>query len=160
MPIAAIVIVVIFIAAAIAFFLTNLTPKSDPIRIGFVGGSSGRVADLGISGRDGAILAVEQQNLAGGINGREIRLIIRDDQHNPETAAKVDNELIDEGVLAIIGHMTSDMSMVGVKVANERGVLMLSPTTATDELSGMDDNFFRINASISVLSRQLARNVY
>ncbi len=161
MPIAAVVVVLILITGAIAFFLTTLTtPKNEPIRIGFVGGLTGRVADLGISGRDGAILAVEQQNLAGGINGREIQLIIRDDQQDPQTAARVDKELIDEGVVAIIGHMTSAMSIVGVKVANDHGVLMVSPTTSTNELSGMDDNFFRIYPCNANSSRQLARHVY
>ncbi len=158
---AVVTIAILLIAGAIAFFLVTLSAqKRDLILIGFVGELSGRGADLGISGRDGAILAVEQQNLAGGINGREIRLIIRDDQHDPQIAARVDNELIDEGVVAIIGHMTSAMSIVGVKIANERGVLMVSPTANTNELSGMDDNFFRINASIVELSRQMARNVY
>lgn len=41
----------------------------EPIRIGFVGGTSGRVADLGIAGRDAVLLAVELRNQSGGVAG-------------------------------------------------------------------------------------------
>ena len=51
----------------------------EPIRLGFVGGASGRVADLGIAGRDAVLLAVEQRNREGGVAGRQIQLLIRDD---------------------------------------------------------------------------------
>lgn len=42
----------------------------EPIRLGFVGGLSGRVADLGIDGRDGVLLAVEMRNKSGGLKKR------------------------------------------------------------------------------------------
>ena len=45
----------------------------EPIRIGFVGGTSGRVADLGIAGRDAVLLAVELRNQSGGVAGRKVR---------------------------------------------------------------------------------------
>ena len=41
----------------------------EPLRLGFVGGLSGRVVDLGIGGRNGAILAVEMRNQKGGVEG-------------------------------------------------------------------------------------------
>ena len=53
---------------------------SEPIRIGFVAGTSGRVADMGIAGRDAAQLAVDQRNNAGGILGRKVQLIIKNDE--------------------------------------------------------------------------------
>ena len=51
----------------------------EPVRVGFLGGLSGRVADLGEAGRNGAQIAVEEVNRAGGIDGRQIQLIVRDD---------------------------------------------------------------------------------
>ena len=47
--------------------LLTACSKDEPVRIGFVGGLTGRVADLGIAGRNGALLAVEERNAAGGI---------------------------------------------------------------------------------------------
>jgi branched-chain amino acid transport system substrate-binding protein len=50
---------------------------SEPIRIGFVAGTSGRVADMGISGRDAAQLAIDECNSNGGVSGRQVQLIIK-----------------------------------------------------------------------------------
>ena len=56
--------------------------KKDPIKVGFVGGLTGRMANLGTSGRDGALLAVELKNNSGGIKGRQVKLVIRDDKQD------------------------------------------------------------------------------
>ena len=99
---------------------------------------------LGIAGRNGVILAVEQINQAGGVNGRPIALIVKDDQQDPTVAIQVDTALIAEGVAAIIGHMTSGMSVVAVPLINKEKVLMLSPTTSTNQLTGINDYFLRV----------------
>jgi branched-chain amino acid transport system substrate-binding protein len=118
--------------------------EREPVRIGFVGGISGRVADLGVGGRNGVLLAVEERNARGGINGRPIELIIRDDEQDPETAGRVARELVGLKVEAIIGPMTSSMAKVLVPVVNEARMVAVSPTVTTSELSGLDDYFFRV----------------
>ena len=115
-----------------------------PIRIGFVGGISGRVADLGIAGRNGAQLAVEWRNQAGGVAGRPVELLIRDDHQNPDLAEQVTRDLIAQGTAAIIGPMTSAMAMRMVPVANQAQVVLISPTVATSALQSQDDYFFRL----------------
>lgn len=65
-------------ALALAWALTGCAPP-EPIRIGLLAGLSDRGSDFGESVRNGVILAIEQQNEAGGINGRKIELIVRDD---------------------------------------------------------------------------------
>jgi len=82
----------------------------EPVKIGFIGGMSGRVADLGVAGRNGAVLAIEQKNAAGGINGRKLELLVRDDEQKPEVAGKVVAELLAQKVELIIGPMTSSMA--------------------------------------------------
>jgi len=123
---------------------TGCEKKENPIKVGFVGGLTGRLSDLGTAGRNGVILAVEEINSKSGIHGRPVELIVKDDQQNPETALRVDQELVDEGVVAIIGHMTSTMSMVAVPFANKERILMISPTTSTNKLTGIDDYFIRV----------------
>jgi branched-chain amino acid transport system substrate-binding protein len=118
--------------------------KADPIKLGFVGGLTGRYSDLGTAGRNGALLAVEEANEKGGINGRAIELITRDDKQEPAAAVQADRELIAAGVTAIIGHMTSSMTMAALPIINEQRVLMVSPTSSTDRLTGIDDYFFRV----------------
>jgi ABC-type branched-subunit amino acid transport system substrate-binding protein len=73
------------ILVTLASGMIACTPP-EPLRIGFLGGLSGRVADLGIGGRNGAILAVEMRNQQGGINGRRVELIAEDDQQDVEVA--------------------------------------------------------------------------
>jgi branched-chain amino acid transport system substrate-binding protein len=113
----------------------------EPIRIGFLGGTSGRVADLGIAGRDGAQLSVEICNQSGGISGRKLQLIIQNDEQTPEIAERGVRELIAEGVLAIIGPMTSAMGVAVVPIVNDAQILIISPTATTEELSGRNDFF-------------------
>jgi len=120
--------------------------QKDPIKIGFSGCLTGQLADLGVAGRNAVMLAVEEINESGGINGRMVKLIVKDDTNTPDVAIKVDKELIDEGVVAIIGHTTSSMSIAALPVANQNKILMVSPTSTTNILSGQDDYFFRITS--------------
>lgn len=93
--------------------------RNEPIKLGFVGGLTGRNSNLGVAGREGALLAVEQANEKGGIKGRQIRLIVKNDEQNSDVALKVDKELIEEGAVAIVGHMTSSMSLAAVPLMND-----------------------------------------
>ena len=127
-----------------------------PIKIGFVGGITGRVGDLGRAGRDGVTLAIEEANRKGGIGGHRLELLVRDDHQDPEAAREAVRELITSGVVAIIGHMTSSMSIVGAVVADEAGVPMVSPTTSTNALSGKDDFFFRVYPASRFAADRLA----
>lgn len=131
------------ISVWLSIFLISCAPLK-PIRIGFVGGTSGRVADLGIAGRNGVQLAVEWRNQVGGVAGRPVELLIRDDQQNPDIAEQATRDLIAQGVAAIIGPMTSAMAMRMVPVANQAQVVLISPTVATSALRSQDDYFFRL----------------
>ena len=116
----------------------------DPLLIGFVGGTSGRVADLGISGRDAVQLAVDQCNRAGGIHGRQVQLVMKDDQQDPDIARQAVQDMIRKGVAAVIGPMTSDMGLAVLPLLDEAGLLAVSPTGTSQSLSGRDDHFFRV----------------
>lgn len=141
------------VLVAAAFFVLG----SEPIRIGFVGTLTGTISDLGVQGRNGATLAVEEINEAGGVAGRELRLIARDDRGDPEEARRVDRELIDRGVAAIVGHMTSSMTLAALPVTEAAGTVLFSPTTSTPRLSGKEDLFFRLEPASDLAARALAR---
>lgn len=117
------------------------------IKIGFIAGTSGRVADLGISGRDAIQMVVERYNRNGGINGSRIELIIRDDKQDPELAKTLTKELIDSGVVAIIGPMTSDMALAVTPVLDKHQVIAISPTATTRLLSGRDDFLLKVSST-------------
>lgn len=131
--------------------------SSEPLKIGLMVDLTGRASAIGIAGRDGAELAVEEINRNGGINGRKISLIVKDDKGLPEVAEKVDKELIDEGVLLGIGHFASGTGLAGLQVFADADKLMVSPTMSVESLTGVDDNFIRVIDSNKIQGEVLAR---
>ncbi|HEX9194605.1 MAG TPA: ABC transporter substrate-binding protein [Azonexus sp.] len=129
--------------------LSGCGPR-EPLRIGFIGGLSGRVADLGEAGRNGVQIAIEEINRAGGVKGRQIELLVRDDAQSPEKAIAAVNELIAARVEAIIGPMTSAMAEVVLPLAQRAGVVLVSPTVTAHNFFGIDDMLFLIMSSTRV----------
>jgi len=83
---------------------------ADPILIGDVSSMSGPFAVAGVPGRQGMILAVEEINQQGGVLGRPLKLLARDDKSSPEEGAKAFRELAAEGALVVIGTAPSHVS--------------------------------------------------
>lgn len=146
-------IVIIFLIGAGFFFFHK---KQAPIKLGFSAGLLGLKSELGVSGRNGVELAVEEINLAGGIKNQKLELVVANDGNNSRAALEADRQLTQMGAKVIIGHMVSGVGKSTVKYANEKQFLLVSPTIATEELTGYDDNFIRIIASNSIQGKSLA----
>lgn len=130
--------------------------RGQPIRVGMVSGLTGRHSDLGISSRNGATLAVSEINAAGGIAGHGLELVVRDDGQDPEQARRAVTELVDAGVVAMIGHATSSMAAATLPIVDRAQVLMISPTVSSPDFSGRDDWFTRVMVANDVSARRLA----
>lgn len=120
---------------------------SGPIKIGFIAGISGDGADTGIAALHAMELAAQQVNEKGGIHGRSLEIIARDDQKNPETAQAAVREFKELGVTAIIGPIISSIGMAMLPVINELDIVAISPTASAAEFTGLRDNFFRMNST-------------
>ena len=132
--------------------------EKPPIRIGFSGTLTGPYADLGVHGRNGVQLALEEINQKGGVAGRRLELVIRDDKGSSDGAIQADRELIQAKVAAIIGHMTSAQSVAALPLIQQAEMVLLSPTTSTPELSGIKDFFFRVQPATDKVAMALARH--
>lgn len=143
------------LAAAVLLLLTACS-EPEPLRIGFSGQLSGPKSDLGVQGRNGALLAVEEINARGGVAGRKLELIAEDDLDTPEGARQADARLISRKVLAIVGHMTSGQTLAALPDLAASGTILISPTTATPVLSEKTDLFFRVITSNAQWARGLA----
>ena len=128
-----------------------------PVKIGFIGGLSDRNSDNGQAGLNGVILAVEQFNRAGGLNGRMVELLPRDDAQTKEVAARSTQELVDAKVEAVIGPFTSSMAEVIVPITGKAGIFQVSPTITSMAFYGQDDNLFRINRTTQDNAHDYAR---
>lgn len=145
-------------AAALALTLPGCKTETRPIQIGFCAGLSGKMSELGVSGRKGAEIAVEEINRQGGINGRPVELLVRDDKNNADEARRADSILIKEGCIAIIGHFTSGAVSKSLPLAESLNTIMISPTVSTTKLSGKKDNFFRTIPANRFQAELLARS--
>ncbi len=142
------------------FFSLVSCQADQPILIGFSAQLTGRQSELGVATRNGAELAIEYVNQQGGINGRPLELVVRDDKGDAETARQVDAELVSLGVVALIGHPTSDMTAAVFDQMNQSGVVMLSPTSSSSKFSGQDDLFFRVIPSNNLMGKALAEHIF
>ncbi|WP_432736005.1 ABC transporter substrate-binding protein [Maridesulfovibrio sp. FT414] len=149
-----------FVLAALVLLvgLAVASCSDSPIIIGYSATLKGKYSDLGVQGRNGALLAIEEINAAGGVDGRKLELLVRDDGNTPEGAIKADTELLAAGASVILGHMTSAQSMAALEKFKDSEVVYLSPTTSTDLLQGKKDNFFRVISTLTDLARSLARH--
>lgn len=130
---------------ATAICLATLSCSTDqPILVGFSGQLTGAKSDLGVQGRNGAVLAVEEINAAGGVNGRTLELLAEDDLDSPSGAIQADETLLRKGVVAIVGHMTTSQTLAAYPVVEKRGGVLVSPTTAAPALKDKQDGFFRV----------------
>jgi branched-chain amino acid transport system substrate-binding protein len=141
---------------SVVLLLAGCGPKP-PVRIGFIGGLSDRNSDNGQSGRNAVILAIEQFNREGGLDGRLVELVERDDAQDKAVAAKSAQELVDAKVEAVIGPFTSSMAEVIVPITGAAGIFEVSPTITSMAFHGKDDNLFRINRTTRDNARDYAR---
>jgi len=144
------------LAASAALLLGAGCGKRQPLRIGFLGGLTGRVSDLGIGGRNGAQFAVDDINAAGGLAGRTLELITRDDEQNVDLARQRLTELYDLGVELVIGPMTSTITAAVLPMINQRRIPTISPLSGANDFSGLDDAFFRVVSDSAASARQQA----
>jgi len=70
------------------------TGEHATINIGFFGDLTGPTFNFGMSAKNGVLMAADEINQAGGINGRQIDIVIEDDKGSPEEAAQVTGKLI------------------------------------------------------------------
>lgn len=141
--------------AVLTISLTGCTGQT--LKIGLMADLTGRASGLGISARNGAELAVEAINRGGGIKGKPIELLVKDDKGLPEEAVKVDTELIQEKALLGIGHMTSGTGTATLDTFKRGNILMISPLISTESLTGTDDLFIRVIGSNQKQGELLAK---
>ena len=93
---------------------------------------SGPLAPWGVAVKNGLTLALEEANRAGGVNGRTIRLIVKDDVYDPAQAASAVRQLVSqERVFAILSPLGTHTVTASLQEALSRGVLYLFPLTAS-----------------------------
>jgi branched-chain amino acid transport system substrate-binding protein len=115
----------------------------DVVRIGVAGSFSD---PIGLPMKQAAELAAEEINAAGGIDGKRLELVIRDDYADPDSAVFVAGDLYDSDVSAVVGHLFSGMTLAAAPIYNggHNPVVAISPSSSSPEVTGAGGYTFRI----------------
>lgn len=149
-----VVAIVLTIAMATLMFAscnkqeTNGPIKNDDgtytVKIGGIGATSGAYANYGTSVKQGAQLAVDQINAAGGFDGIKFELLFEDSQGVAESAVAAYGKLLDDGMIVSLGGTMSGETASIVAEGKEDGILILTPTASAKESIAGNDNAFRV----------------
>lgn len=129
-----------------SFLACNGTSEVSPIKIGLATPLTGAEGPTGRDMRDGALLAIEEANEAGGISGRKIKLIERDDKADAEEAINIARSFaLMPDLIAVVGHLNSDCSLAAAQIYQKHSISMVVPVSTSDNLTESGyNNVFRI----------------
>ena len=119
------------------------------ILVGQFAAQTGPAAELGKRMQLGMLAHFNAVNAAGGIHGRSIKLVSRDDGYEPEKAAAAVKALIEEDkVFALVGSVGTPTTLAAVPAINAAGIPLVGPFTGAQALrEPFNRNLFHVRAS-------------
>jgi branched-chain amino acid transport system substrate-binding protein len=122
-------------AEKVAEKVAEKAPAGD-LKLAVLAPLSGPVPTFGVMTRDGALLAIDEWNAKGGVNGQKIVPVVEDSQCTPDPAVNAANKVIDQDkVKFIIGEVCSKASIPISEIANAKGVVQISPTSTNPSVT-------------------------
>ena len=112
-------------------------------KIGGIGPTTGAAAIYGTAVMNGAQIAVDEINAAGGINGYQIAYKFEDDQHDAEKSVNAYNSLKDWGMQMLMGTVTTTPCVAVVEKTAEDGMYELTPSASSTDVID-NDNVFQV----------------
>lgn len=136
---------VILSAVSIFVFSACTKTNSNEIKIGHYGSMTGGAATFGQSTDKGIKMAIEEANAAGGVNGKQLKLVTFDTQSKNEEASTVVTRLItQEKVVALLGEVASSRSLAAAPIAQSNKIPMISPSSTNPKVTEVGDYIFRV----------------
>ncbi len=155
---------VFFVAAVVILLFAGCGKNKtgdDNIKFGFIGPLTGPAASYGDAQKKGIRLATDEINKAGGIDGRNIKVIFEDSQMDPNKAVSAMKKLIDiNKVVAVIGATTTAGTLAIADIANKNKIVLLSPSASGKKITEAGDYVFRASPSDSFQAIIIAKFVY
>ena len=155
-----------WILGALMVMIITSSVRAQNIRIGLSGPFSGGSSPMGESMRNGIQLAVQEINAIGGIHGRAIELIERDDQANNELGAKIATELTRMKVSASIGIVNTGVGLASIDIYQQARIPLMIAVSTGPVLTrryappASPANFiFRVSPTLDLEARMLAADL-
>ncbi|NYE60403.1 branched-chain amino acid transport system substrate-binding protein [Duganella sp. 1224] len=149
--------------AGVALGFSASALAADPIKIGVAGPFTGGSAPMGVSMRDGVKLAVADINAKGGILGRPIQLIERDDEAKPERGVQIAQELINkEKVVATVGYINTGVALASQRFYQDAKIPVMNNVATgsiiTRQFADQPENYiFRNSANDQIQSQMIIK---
>jgi branched-chain amino acid transport system substrate-binding protein len=146
------------LVASVAFGISASSMAADPIKIGVAGPFTGGSAPMGVSMRDGVKLAVAEINAKGGVLGRQIQLVERDDEAKNERGVQIAQELINkEKVAATVGYINTGVALASQRFYQEAKIPVMNNVATgsivTKQFADQPENYiFRNSANDTIQS--------
>ncbi len=137
------------IALALGSAACHDAPKpavEGPIRVGFITALTGNYSALGSEDEKAVELAVEQINTKGGLLGRKVELVTRNDQTQPDQSVLAFNDLKGTEVVAVIGSVFSNSALATEPLAQREGIPYLSLAPAQEQVEPVRSYVFVVPA--------------
>jgi branched-chain amino acid transport system substrate-binding protein len=132
------------LAILLSFAALEAAGCSRKVRVGAIVSSTGAAAMYGERVRKGIELAVQDVNASGGVGGRHLEVVYRDDATNPQVGLQMARELVSrEGVRILIGAVSSAVTLEIAPYCEQRRVLLISPTASAPQLTQAGEFIFR-----------------
>ncbi len=125
---------------------------AEPIKIGVNGPFTGGSSSMGVSMRDGVRLATDEINKAGGVLGRQILLVERDDEAKNERGVQIAQELINkEKVVAVVGYINTGVALASQRFFQEAKIPVMNNVATgslvTHQFDDQPENYVFRNAA-------------
>ena len=142
--------------ASVVLSFAGLAAAADPIKIGVNGPFTGGSSSMGVSMRDGVRLAVEEINKSGGVLGRKLALVERDDEAKNERGVQIAQELISkEKVTAAVGYINTGVALASQRFFQEAKIPVMNNVATgsviTKQFTDQPENYiFRNSANDNI----------
>lgn len=120
--------------------------SNKPIQIGLITSLTGKFSALGSENKKSVELAIEQINEAGGLLGRKVAVITRDDQTSPDKSVLAYNDIKSDDIVAVIGSAFSNSALATLPLAQRDGIPYLSPTPTDEQVEPVKSYVFVVPA--------------
>ena len=137
------------LVASGALLVAAPSQAADTIKFGVAGPHSGDLAPYGIPAMRAAEMIIKEKNAKGGINGKQIELLVQDDQCKPEIATNTATKLVSQGAQVVLGHICSGATKAAMGIYKDAKIIAMSPSATNPALTQSGDypNFYRTIAS-------------
>ena len=109
--------------------------QADTIKIAVAGPITGPVAQYGDMQMSGARMAVERINAQGGVNGKPLEAVLMDDVCEPKQAVAVANQIVNQKIRYVVGHLCSGSTQPASKLYEDEGILMITPASTNPAIT-------------------------